>query len=88
MTDCVIYKGKRKSDTYLFVERENDFSRVPAALLALLGDLEIVMALQLTPERQLAQTTGQVVIENLREQGYYLQLPPDDPELHPPRLSS
>jgi uncharacterized protein YcgL (UPF0745 family) len=37
---CAIYKGHRKPDTYLFVERPDDFSRLPGALLRLMGRLE------------------------------------------------
>ncbi|MFP5507188.1 MAG: YcgL domain-containing protein [Gammaproteobacteria bacterium] len=79
---CVIYKGSRKQDTYLYIEREDDFARVPEALLDMLGNLQRVMALELTPERSLAQADPEQVRRLLREQGYYLQMPPpDDPAL-------
>lgn len=74
--DCIVYKGKRRGDNYLFVEREGDFSRVPAVLLELLGGIERVMELELRPERRLAQADAAEVMRLLREQGYYLQLPP------------
>ena len=77
---CVIYKGRRKADTYLYVERVADFSRVPAALLELLGELELVLQLTLSPERQLAQADVEQVRRQLREQGYFLQMPPRDGE--------
>ncbi len=75
---CVIYKGDRKQDTYLYIEREGDFSRVPEALLKLLGMLEWVMALELTPDRTLAQADAEQVRRQLKEHGYYLQMPPQD----------
>lgn len=75
---CVIYKGDRKQDTYLFIEREGDFSRVPEALLKMLGMLEWVMALELTPGRTLVQADPEQVRRQLKEQGYYLQMPPQD----------
>ncbi|MBU1191236.1 MAG: YcgL domain-containing protein [Gammaproteobacteria bacterium] len=75
---CVIYKGDRKQDTYLYIEREGDFSRVPEALLKMLGVLEWVMALELTPERTLVQADPEQVRRQLTEQGYYLQMPPQD----------
>lgn len=79
---CVIYKGSRKQDTYLYIEREDDFARVPEALLNMLGDLQWVMALELTPQRTLAQADPEQVRRLLRDQGYYLQMPPqDDPAL-------
>ncbi|MFN2339010.1 MAG: YcgL domain-containing protein [Gammaproteobacteria bacterium] len=73
---CVIYKGRKKADTYLYLEREGDFSRVPPALLALLGPLEPVLTLELGPQRTLARADVDQVRAQLREQGYYLQMPP------------
>ncbi|MFQ6022273.1 MAG: YcgL domain-containing protein [Acidiferrobacterales bacterium] len=75
---CAIYKSYRRVDTYLYVEEENDFTRVPKTLLALLGKLGFVMTLELTPERTLAQADPKEVRRQLKEQGYYLQLPPGD----------
>lgn len=73
---CAIYKGPKKTDHYLYVEKEDDFSRVPQALLDMLGNLELVMTLELTPERSLAQADIDQVRTALREQGYYFQMPP------------
>jgi uncharacterized protein len=74
---CVIYKGRKKSDTYLYVERDGDFSRVPPALLAMLGALDRVMEIELSPQRALAQADVSVVMRWLSEQGYFLQMPPN-----------
>lgn len=74
---CAIYKGDRKADTYLYVECEDDFSRVPDSLLQLLGNLELVMTLELHPGRTLARADPEQVREHLRSQGFYLQMPPD-----------
>ncbi|MEK7322921.1 MAG: YcgL domain-containing protein [Pseudomonadota bacterium] len=73
---CTIYKSAKKDDTYLYVEKEGDFSRVPDSLLQLLGGLEQVMELELTPLRKLARADVEQVRAQLREQGYYLQMPP------------
>ena len=73
---CVIYRGRKKYDAYLYVERENDFSRVPQSLLDMLGGLEFVMSLDLSSRQQLAQADPQQVKQLLQEQGYFLQLPP------------
>jgi uncharacterized protein YcgL (UPF0745 family) len=75
---CVIYRCERKQDTYLYIEREDDFSGVPDALLKLLGRLEQVMILELTEDRRLAQADPQQVRLSLQQQGYYLQMPPLD----------
>jgi len=73
---CVIYKSHRKSDHYLYVEKADDFSRVPEALLDRLQQLEWVMELELTPDRKLAQADVQSVKTQLLAQGFYLQVPP------------
>lgn len=73
---CAIYKGTKKIDHYLYVENADDFSRVPQALLELLGQLELVIGLELFPERHLAQADVNEVMRQLNEQGYYFQVPP------------
>lgn len=73
---CVIYRSTKKTDHYLYIERENEFSRVPQALLTLLGKLEHVMTLELNAQRKLAQADVVQVMKHLQEQGYYLQMPP------------
>ena len=75
---CVIYKGHKKQDSYLYLEQEDDFSRVPDTLLSTFGHLEYVMTLELKKELQLARTSAAEVMRHLVEQGYYLQLPPTD----------
>ncbi len=76
--NCVIYRGARETDTYLYVERADDFSRVPEALLARLGELEAVLEIELHAERRLARADPVAVMRALRDEGYYLQLPPRD----------
>lgn len=73
---CVVYRCSGKPDAYLFVERQDDFSQVPAPLLRLLGRLDLVMTLDLHPGRVLAQADPQAVMHALAEQGYFLQMPP------------
>ena len=73
---CAIYKGRKKRDTYLFVEHVDDFARVPSTLLDMLGELELVMTLDLSDRRRLAQIDPQQVEQLLQTQGYFLQLPP------------
>jgi len=73
---CAVYKGNKKTDHYLYVEKEGDFSRIPQALLDLLGELQLVISLELSPERKLAQADVVDVMTQLSEQGYYFQMPP------------
>ncbi|GAA3530156.1 YcgL domain-containing protein [Zobellella aerophila] len=73
---CVVYKSPKKAETYLFVERRDDFSRVPAPLLATFGTPQLVMLINLATKTRLALADLNKVTLSLRTQGYYLQLPP------------
>lgn len=73
---CVIYRSTKRDQTYLFVEKKDDFSRVPEALLKGLGKLVLAMIIPLDGSKKLANTHYEKVIEALRNEGYYLQLPP------------
>ena len=73
---CVIYKGKRKPGAYLFVERADDFSRVPATLMQMMGPMEPVMTLDLASREILVACDPAEVREQLVGNGYFLQLPP------------
>ena len=78
---CVIYKGSRKPDTYLYVQREGDFSKVPASLMDLMGTLQLAISLDLTADSTLAHARVEDVLQQLGDRGFYLQLPPSDDEL-------
>ena len=75
-TACWIYKGAKRDEMYLYVDREDDFERVPPALLSAMGDLELVMSLELNRNRKLARADVERVMEDLNQQGFYLQMPP------------
>jgi uncharacterized protein YcgL (UPF0745 family) len=65
---CVVYKSVRKADAYLYVVEADDFAAVPATLLEMLGRLEYVMDLWLTPERKLARADADEVRDALSSQ--------------------
>ncbi len=71
-----VYKSQRKADTYLYLATRDDFSCLPDALRAQLGELRFVLDVALTPERRLAQADPAVVRANLVSRGFYLQIPP------------
>ena len=73
---CWIYKGSRRAETYLYLCKEGDTSAVPDALIEAMGTLDLVMELSLSPERNLARASAEQVMRDLRQCGYYLQMPP------------
>lgn len=72
----VVYKSPKKADTYLFIERRDDFSRVPKPLLDTFGKPALTMIINLATKTHLAQADLSKVRAALITQGYYLQLPP------------
>lgn len=73
---CSIYRSSRHEGMYLYVEKADELSRVPEALLQKFGKPEPAMTLVLTPERKLARADIGKVLEALEANGYYLQMPP------------
>ena len=76
--DCLIYKGHKRDGTYLYVADQHKLNELPAALLQVLGRLELVMELRLNLHRRLARADVVEVMKGIRNNGYYLQLPPPD----------
>lgn len=74
--ECAIYRSRKKGDTYLYIEKQDEFERVPESLHQMLGGLDFVMTLDLGPERRLANADVAEVRRQLKAEGWYLQLPP------------
>ena len=73
---CWIYKSSKKDEMYLYLARQDDFEAVPSELMKRFGRAQLVMELELSPDKKLARENIQVVINNLLENGFHLQLPP------------
>jgi uncharacterized protein YcgL (UPF0745 family) len=73
---CFIYKSLKTDYLYLYVANKDDFSAVPEALLNTLGKMEFVMDLELHPERKLSREKAVKIIEDIKDKGFFLQLPP------------
>ncbi|MEI7377603.1 YcgL domain-containing protein [Dickeya chrysanthemi] len=72
---CVIYRSSRREQTYLYVEKKDDFSRVPEELMKSFGQPHLVMILPLDGSKKLASADIEKVKQMLSDQGFYLQLP-------------
>lgn len=73
---CFIYKSLKKDELYLYLEKKDDFSSVPAPLLQSFGRLAFVMELELSPQRKLAREDAGKVIAGIRNKGFFVQMPP------------
>ena len=78
---CAIYKSPRKAQTYLFVNKRDDFSSVPNSLMKTFGTPNLVTLINLATKEKLAMADLAKVKQNLTEQGFYLQLPPPQEDL-------
>lgn len=74
---CYIYRSERKADTYLYLIEKDNFSQVPDELLKVFGEAEFSFQFELTVDRSLAKEDSATVYENLKTQGYHLQLADD-----------
>ncbi len=73
---CAIYKSPRKEGMYLYIAKRDDFSSVPEALLQQFGKPQLVMLFNLAGKKQLVLAENEKVLEQIQNQGFYLQMPP------------
>lgn len=71
-----IYRSTREEGLYLYVDKTENLSRVPEALLKQFGKPKLAMTLSLHKDRKLARADVSKVLEAIETQGFYLQLPP------------
>jgi len=72
---CAVYRSNKKDMTYLYLPEEDDMERVPEALLKMIAPVERVLEFELTPDRSLALENAADVLKQLKEQGWFLQMP-------------
>lgn len=75
---CFVYASLRKSDTYVWLGRRDDFTCLPESLALMLGELRFVLEVELTEHRKLPREDAQQVMTHITEKGWYLQLPPQE----------
>lgn len=76
-----VYKSKKKADTYLYVEKRDDFSKVPEPLMTTFGQPIFVMLINLAKREKLGVADLDKVKQELINKGFYLQLPPKQENL-------
>ena len=76
-----VYKSKKKADTYLYVEKRDDFSKVPEPLMDTFGQPIFVMLINLAKREQLGVADLEKVKSELNDKGFYLQIPPKEENL-------
>lgn len=75
---CTVFRSNLKDFTYIYLLKGHEFDDLPESLRKVFGEPQLVMDLELTPERTLAYEDVNQVMANLAEHGYHLQLPPTE----------
>ncbi|MFO7528787.1 MAG: YcgL domain-containing protein [Marinobacter sp.] len=70
-----VFRSSRKTDTYVFVRRGQNWDELPEVLRGIFGAPIHSMDLLLTPDRKLARANGKQVLEAIEEKDFYLQMP-------------
>ena len=73
---CSVYRSPRKEGMYVYVRKNEGVDELPDSLIKQFGTPGHVMDLLLTPERKLSRVDVMDVMGAIREQGFYLQMPP------------
>lgn len=83
-TNCKIYRCSKQDEMYLYVHEDKTIDDLPEELIKIVQELTHVMDLKLSPERKLAREDVLLVMKNINDQGFHLQMPPDplNPILH------
>ena len=74
---CYIYRSSLKEGMYVYLNEEDGLEKLPAAVLKQLGTAEFAMSIELSANRKLGQEDASTVLENIRKQGFHLQMPRD-----------
>lgn len=73
---CRVLRCSRQDEMYIYLRADLSLDDIPQALRERAGRLDEVMQLELTEQRKLARVDVVQVIKKLRENGLFLQMPP------------
>lgn len=79
---CAIYKSLKREGMYLYVEKRDQFDAIPEELRQIFGKPQFVMLFNLVGEKSLKRVDNAEVLQKIQTQGYYLQMPPPQENLH------
>lgn len=71
-----IFRSSKRDEMYLYVEKRKGTKDVPEMLMERFGKPISAMTMLLKPEKKLARANAEDVMKAIREQGFYLQMPP------------
>lgn len=75
---CYIYRSPKRENSYLYVEKEQDFSLVPDVLKRAFGQPILVMKVLLDNKRKFVGGTAQEIEDKIKQDGFFLQMLKED----------
>lgn len=78
---CQIFKSKRNPEMYLYVEKKLGLAEIPPSLLKRFGEPEPLMIVLLDANKKLARANPVQVMQEITDNGFYLQMPPTAAQL-------
>ncbi len=75
--NCYIYRCSAKPDMYIYLAEKDQFDKIPDQLYSKLGRIDFAMELELNKDKKLVKEDTAQVMENLKTQGFHLQMPSD-----------
>ncbi len=76
---CYVYRSRRKPGSFLFLPEKDNFARVPEVLMTIFGTPEFSFDFELNAERKLVLKLEAPEIRRvMQENGFFLQLPPNE----------
>lgn len=71
-----IYRSSKTPEAYLYLRKKTSFDELPEALRDLFGRPIVVMDMLLTPDKKLARANAEKVLSDIKDKGFYFQMPP------------
>jgi len=75
---CYIYRSSKKENSYLYLAKENDFSKIPDVLMTAFGKPSFAMKVLLDGKRKFAVGTSQEIENKINSDGFFLQMLKED----------
>ncbi|KMT66506.1 YcgL domain-containing protein [Catenovulum maritimum] len=83
---CAVYKSSKKDETFLYLPKRDDFSKVPEDFMAVFGTPIFVLMIDISKRKSLALVDIEKVKKEIVDPGYFIQLPPPKENLHDQHL--
>ncbi len=79
--NCFVYRSNNKPGLYLYLKEKDNFDVVPESLIKLIGDTQFSFEFDLGKNRKLVRAEAKEVVRIMKENGYFLQMPPPKSEI-------